>query len=124
MIYEGEVKVLEILWKAGDMTAKDLAIKLEESSGWKQTTSYTVFNRCVKKGLIKRIGTDFTCRAMITREEAQKQEIEILTNKMFNNTSDLLVASLLDSSKMTASQIDELRRMIEEKMQEFAADEF
>ena len=124
MIYEGEVKVLEILWGEGEMIAKDLAIKLEESYGWKQTTSYTVINRCVKKGLIQRIGSNFTCRPLITREEAQKQEIEILTNKMFNNTSDLLVASLLDSSEMTAPQIDELRLVIEEKMQEFTIDEF
>ena len=122
MLYETEIKVLEILWYEGFITAKDLAIRLEESIGWKQSTSYTVINRCVKKGLIERMGTNFTCKALITKEEAQKQEIELLTNKMFNGASDLLVASILGSSKMTTLQMDQLRNMLQEKQQEFMAE--
>ena len=99
-IFESELKVLEVLWNEGDTTAKDLAIKLNESTAWSKTTTYTVIKKCVDKGLIERLGTNFTCRAMITREEAQKHETELLINKMFGGCSDSLI-ELLDRSKTT-----------------------
>jgi len=118
MIFESELKVLELLWTEGEMTAKELAVKLKESTDWSKTTSYTVIKKCVEKGLVERLGTNFTCRVVITQEEAQKQESELLADKMFGGSSDLLIASLLGSGKMTTSQIDKLRSMA----QEFASD--
>jgi len=94
MIFESELKVLEILWNQGNTTAKDLVSNLRVSTAWQKATSYTVINKCVSKGLIKRCGHNFTCHALITREEAQKQELEILIDKMFDGSSDLLKASL------------------------------
>ena len=114
MIFESELKVLEVLWNEGDTTAKDLAIKLNKSTAWSKTTTYTVIKKCVDKGLVERLGTNFTCRAMITQKEAQKHESEILVDKMFNGSSDLLVASLLGGTKITTSQIDKLRHMVQE----------
>ena len=114
MIFESELKVLEVLWHEGDTTAKDLALRLNESTGWSKTTTYTVIKKCIDKGLIERLGTNFMCRAVITQEAARKQESEILANKMFGGSSDLLIASLLGGSKMTASQVDKLRNMVKE----------
>jgi len=114
MIYESELKVLEFLWREGDMTAKDLAIKLNKSTAWSKTTTYTVIKKCVDKGLIERLGTNFTCRANITKEEARKHESDILVAKLFDGSSDLLVASLLGGTQMTTSQIERLRTMVQE----------
>jgi len=103
-IFESELKVLEILWNEGDTTAKDLAIKLNESTAWSKTTTYTVIKKCVDKRLIERLGTNFTCRAMITREDAQKHETDLLINKMFGGSSDLLIKLLLDGREMPTSK--------------------
>jgi len=118
MIFESELKVLELLWSDGDTTAKNLAIKLKTTTDWSKTTSYTVIKKCVDKGLVERLGDDFTCRVNITKEEAQKQEAALLAEKMFGGSSDLLIASLLGGDKMTPSQVDRLRDMV----QEFAAE--
>jgi len=114
MLYESELKVLELLWKEGDITAKDLSIKLNESIAWNKSTTYTIIKRCVDKGLIERLEPDFTCRATLTKEEARKQESEILADKMFDGSSDLLIASLLGNSKMTTAQIEKLQKMVQE----------
>ena len=111
MIFESELKVLEVLWTEGDTTAKDLAIKLNKSTAWSKTTTYTVIKKCIDKGLIERLGSNFTCRAMITREQAQKHETEILAKKMFGGSSEQLIASIFGKSKLTASQVDQLRNM-------------
>ena len=96
MIFESELKVLEILWSMGDTSAKDLAIKLNQSTAWSKTTTYTVVRRCIDKGLIEK-GNKFMCRALITREEAQRIESEILIDKMFDGSTHLLLEHLLDS---------------------------
>ena len=119
MLFESELKVLEVLWRNGDTTAKNLAIALNKSTAWSKTTTYTVIKKCIGKGLIERLGYNFTCRALITKEEARKRESEILADKMFDGSSDLLIASLLGGSKMTTSQVDKLRNMV----QEFAAEQ-
>lgn len=118
MIFDSELKVLELLWNDGDTTAKDLAIKLNDSTGWSKTTSYTVIKKCVAKELVERYEPNFTCRANITKEEAQKQESQNLANKMFDGSSDLLIASLLGGKKITTSQIDQLRSMVQEFSEE------
>ena len=114
VLFESELKVLEILWDEGDMIAKDLTERLKASIGWEVTTTYTVVNRCVKKGLIERRGNNFMCHPMITREEAQRQESEILVHKMFGGSSNQLVASLLGDSSMTMEQIEQLRKLVQE----------
>jgi len=113
-IFESELKILEILWNEGDMTAKDLAGRLNESTAWSRTTSYTIIKKCIEKGLVERLGDDYTCRALITKEEAQKLESEILVDKMFDGSSDLLIASLLGNNKITTVQIEKLRNIVEE----------
>jgi len=114
MIFESELKVMEILWNEGDTRAMDLAIKLNESTNWSKTTTYTVIKKCIEKGLIERIGDKFVCRAMITKEAAQRTELKILTDKMFDGSSDLLIALLLGGSNMNTSQIKALRNVIQE----------
>jgi len=114
MIYESELKVMEILWSEGDTTAKELAIKLSESTDWSKTTTYTVIKKCIEKGLIQRIENKFLCRAVITKEEAQRQEARILADKMFDGSSDLLLASLLGGKNMNVSQAKALRQMIQQ----------
>ena len=113
ILRETELNVLEILWNEGDTLAKDLAVKLNEAVNWKKTTSYTVLKTCIEKGLIERIGHNFTCRALITREEAQQRESKILADRMFNGSPDLLVASLLGVNKVTTDQLNAMRVLVQ-----------
>lgn len=114
MLYESELKVLEVLWAEGDMTAKALAIKLNQSINWSKTTTYTILSKLVNKGLIQRIGPNFTCHVILTKEEARKQEVDLLTKKLFDGSSDLLTASLLGGKQLTSDQIEKLRDMVQE----------
>jgi len=114
MIYETELKILEILWDEGDMSAKDIVIKLKESTGWQKSTSYTVITRCIDKGLVGRFRTNFMCSALITREEAKEREVKILADKMFGGSRDALISALLGQNTLTPSRISKLRHMAQE----------
>jgi len=118
MLHESELRVLEILWNKGDTAAKDLAASLKQSVGWHKSTSYTVIQKCIGKGLIGRLEGDFICYANLEKAEAQKKEASLLADKMFNGSADLLIASLLGSNKLTNAQVNQLRNMVQEFSEE------
>ena len=113
-IFDSELKVMEILWSRGDTTAKELARLLNEQVNWSKTTTYTVIKKCIDKGFIERQGSNFLCHARITKEEVRERETTELVDKMFDGSSDLLVASLIRKNKMSAEQLANLRKMLED----------
>lgn len=113
-IFDSELKVLELLWDSGELTAKDIASQAKEQVGWSKTTTYTVLKKCVEKGLVERTEPGFLCRPVITREEAQRRETLGLIDRMYGGSADRLVASLLDGKTLSGDEIVRLRQLVEE----------
>ena len=53
-LFESELKVMDLLWKEGDLSAKEIAQRLKEQINWSKTTTYTVLKKCVEKQAILR----------------------------------------------------------------------
>jgi predicted transcriptional regulator len=113
-LFASELKIMDLLWKLGDTSAKRLSELLEEQIGWSRTTTYTVIKKCIDKGAIRRIEPGFLCHALVTREQAQAFETAELIERLYDGQSDLLVASLLGQKRLSADQLRRLRQMIEE----------
>lgn len=113
-LFDSELKVMNVLWREGDRTAKQISEILKASTGWNQNTTYTVIKKCVAKGAIERREPSFLCHALIGREEVQAAETEELLSKLFDGSPDLLFASLLDRRRLSREQLDNLRRMVAE----------
>lgn len=111
-LFDSELKVMGILWKEGDMTAKQISDLLKAEIGWNMNTTYTVIKRCVAKGAIERVEPHFVCRALVTREEAQETGTDELIDRLFDGSADKLFASLLGRKKLTAGQIEKLRKIV------------
>ena len=111
-LFDSELKVMDVLWKEGDMPAKQVSNILKEAIGWNMNTTYTVIKKCVAKGAIERREPNFLCHALIAREVVQAAETEELLHKLFDSSPDLLFASLLDHQKLSTEQISNLRRMV------------
>ena len=111
-LFDSELKVMEVLWKNGDTSAKEIARQLGEVIGWSKTTTYTVIKKCIDKGAIERSDPGFICHALITKEAARERETMELVDKMFDGSSDLLVASLISGKKIGAEQLSRLRQLI------------
>ncbi|MCL2406231.1 MAG: BlaI/MecI/CopY family transcriptional regulator [Defluviitaleaceae bacterium] len=111
-LYDSELKVMGVLWKEGDTTAKDIAAILNQKLGWSKTTTYTIIKKCIDKELIQRRDPNFVCRALVTRKQAQEYEAMELVDKMFDGSSDMLVASLINGKRLTRDQLGRLRNLI------------
>lgn len=94
-LYDSELKVMEVLWREGDVEAKRVASVLNGEVGWNVNTTYTLIKRCIKKGAVERREPRFICHALIPKEQVQRQETDELLNKLFDGSADKLFASLL-----------------------------
>ena len=111
-LFESELKVMEVLWREGAVTAKRVVEALEKQVGWNKNTTYTVIKKCVDKGAIAREEPGFVCRPLITQEEVRRQETDALIDRLFDGSKELFFASLT-GEKLTKSEADALRRLVE-----------
>ena len=106
-LFDSELKVMDILWKEGDTSAKDIAEILNRQVG-------TVIKKCINKGATGRSEPGFICRALISRKEVQEAETNELIDKMYDGSSDKLIAALLGSKRLTAEEIQSLKKLVED----------
>lgn len=113
-LFDSELKVMDVLWKEGDLTAKKISDILKDDVGWNMNTTYTVIKKCIAKNAIQRSEPNFMCHALIEKETVQAAETEELIDKLFDGSPDLLFASLLGRTKLSREQTDRLRQLVAE----------
>ena len=111
-LFDSELKVMDILWKEGNVPAKHVADVLTKELGWNKNTTYTLIKRCIKKGAIERSEPNFMCHALIPKEEVQEAETNELINKIYDGSADKLFAALLSRKKHSAEEIEKLKQIV------------
>jgi len=113
-LFDAELKVMGVLWREGEATARHIASVLGEEVGWNVNTTYTLIKRCINKGAIERREPGFLCVPLVTKEAVQEAETRELVNKLFDGSADMLFASLLGRRRLSTQQIDRLRAIVKE----------
>lgn len=113
-LFDSELKIMNVLWREGDTTAKHISDVLKEETGWNMNTTYTLIKRCIKKGAIERYEPNFMCHAIIMKEEVQENETNELIDKVYDGCADNLFAALLGRKKISAEQIDKLKKLVDD----------
>ena len=111
-LFDSELKVMGVLWKEGDTTAKQISDILKAETGWNMNTTYTVIKKCIAKGAIERREPNFLCHALIPKEAVQEAETDELISKLYDGSADKLFAALLGRKKLSAEQIAKLKKLV------------
>ncbi len=114
-LFDSEAKVMEILWTNGSLTAKEISVIAAETIGWNKNTTYTVLKKLEAKGFLKREDPGFVCTPLVSRDQMQKVALSSLMEKLFGGSRKALFSALLEDETLTVEDIDELRRMIENR---------
>ncbi len=113
-LFDSELKVMDVLWRHGSLTAKAVSDILKQETGWNMNTTYTVIKKCVAKGAIERTEPNFMCRALISKEDVQNSETDELIGKLYDGCADKLFAALLGRRQLSAEEIERLRKLVNE----------
>ena len=112
-LFDSEIKVMEIIWEKGPLSAKEISLIAADSIGWNKNTTYTVIKKLEAKGFIRRDEPGFICTPLVSREQMQKKETESLINKFFGGSKKALFSALIDKEDLTDEQAEELQRLID-----------
>ena len=113
-LFEGEYKLMEVLWDSGAVNSTHLVALCREKLGWNKSTTYTVLRKLKHKGAV--CHEDATVTPILTREQAirdQGRELE----RWAGGLSPFMTA-FLGGRKLTEQEALELKRLIDEKMGE------
>lgn len=109
-IFESEYRFCLILWEHEPIKSAELAKLCKEKLGWSKTTTYTVIKRLSDRGVLKSENTIVT--ALISKEEAQRSELEELMEKKFEGSLPAFIAAFAHRQKLSDQEIAEIRRII------------
>ncbi len=113
-LFEGELKLMELLWEREGASAKDLSLLAAEKIGWNKNTTYTVIKKLVDKGAIQRSNPGFVCHTLIGREEAGREEAKEVIRSFFGGSVKALFSSFMSDGTLSAKEVSELQKLIDE----------
>ena len=114
-LFESEAKVMEIIWARAPISAKDISLIAAETIGWNKNTTYTVVKKLEAKGFIKRQDPGFICTPLISQNQMQKVEAVSLVKKVFGGSRKALFSALLEDEPLSDEEINELRKLIDNR---------
>src|ERR1700753_1394299 len=110
-----ELQIMQVIWKLGTSSVKDVQEGLEQKLAY--TTVQTMLNILERKGKLKRKlrGRAYVYSATVTEARASLHAVRDLVDRMFGGSTDELVMSLIKSRQIDPKRIAELSRQLEEE---------
>jgi predicted transcriptional regulator len=111
---EGELEILHVLWESGPATVREVLESLSADRPRAYTSVMTLLNVMVDKGLVvrERRGRAFVYRARKPREQTLGKLISDLLRRAFRGSASSLVAHMLDQTKPSSEELQEIERLI------------
>jgi predicted transcriptional regulator len=115
---DAELNILQVLWKTGAATVKQVQQKLGADTGY--TTVLKFLQIMTEKGLVRRDESEraHVYRATLSEDETQRQLVSGLLKRAFGGSTSRLVLQALASRKTSANDLAEIRRLIDKLSRE------
>lgn len=109
---EMEKRFADIIWEHAPINSRILTELCGEALSWKRTTTYTMLRRLCDRNIFENQGG--TVVALMSKQEFQDAQGEQFLNEAFEGSLPQFVAAFTRRNKLSNSEIDELKRLIEE----------
>lgn len=111
-----ELQVLGVLWEKRKATAREVLEAMPDSKPRAYTTVLSVLQGMEKKGFVKRAtsGVAHIWSAKVSREQTTTPVLRELIQNAFAGSPAMALQQLLGSEKVSADEIDELRKILDD----------
>ncbi len=116
-ISESEWLVMRVLWSNGSLTANEVVKELTGKTKWKPKTIKTLITRLMKKGAVKfeKEGRKYRYYPAVSEAECVRMERRSFVRRVYGGTTRPMLAAFLEDAKLSAEDISELRKILEQK---------
>ncbi|PKM52558.1 MAG: BlaI family transcriptional regulator [Firmicutes bacterium HGW-Firmicutes-7] len=115
-LFDSEIKIMNIVWEAKIITAKEVSLIAADSIGWNKNTTYTILNKLIQKGAISRSHPNFTCQPLISKEQVQIKETKKLVQKLYEGSAKIFLSSFIEKENLSDADLQALRDIIDKKL--------
>jgi len=114
-----QLLIVQTLWKLGRATAREITDALNESEPIAHSTVQTLLRSLEEKGSIthKVVGRTFVFVPLVQEDKYKRRATRDLLERVFGGDVRSLVAHLLQNEEVSRKELDEIRRLIEERGQ-------
>jgi predicted transcriptional regulator len=111
---DGEARLMSVLWDRKSATVSDVLADLKPKGTY--STVQTMLRILESKGYVAHVkeGRAFVYRPVVDQKQARRRALTHLVSRMFNNSPSLLVLNVLENEQIDRSELDRLKKMIEE----------
>ncbi len=109
----GEMELISFLWHHGESSLSEAHEKFTQPIGY--TTMQTRLNRLVDKGLVRRSNSrPARYSAVIQPDDVSANQLNVLLKRVTEGSVVPLVAQLVNDKSLSASDIKEIKSIIEQ----------
>jgi BlaI family penicillinase repressor len=114
-ISDSEWEIMKIIWQNDSITSTKIINELQEKTNWKSSTIKTLINRLLNKEAISftKKGKEYYYFSIVSEEECIKKESKSFLSKVFNGSLNSMVVNFVKSQKLTKTEIDELKSILD-----------
>jgi len=111
-----ELTILRILWDRGPSTVREVNEAMNKDRDTGYTTTLKLMQIMAEKGLLIRDESQrqHVYKPAFTEEKTQKQLVGDLLERAFSGSAEKLVMRALSAKKVSAKQLDRIRKMLDE----------
>ncbi len=112
-----QLKIMQVLWEKGQANAREITSVLNRDEEIAHSTVQTLLRQLEDKGAVSHDRKDrtFVFRALVDQDMVVKSEVRQLKNRLFSGSAAGLMAYLLKQEKIDLEEMNEIKRMIQEK---------
>ena len=108
---ESELEILQVIWKKGQCTVRDVHEELSKNKDAGYTTTLKLMQIMHDKGLVERDTTAKThlYKSLVTREQAQQTALDKIISTVFKGSTSDLVIQALGRHRASRDEIDAIK---------------
>lgn len=112
---EAEMEILQMLWKSGPRSVRELNDDLNKTRQVGYTTTLKFLQIMAEKGFVTRIkdGRNHIYTAAVEQKAAQQQLLDKLLHGVFGGSAKKLVMQALGNHSASKEELDEIKKYIE-----------
>lgn len=107
---ESEYRFACIVWENEPLPSTKLVRLCAEQLGWKKSTTYTVLKNLCGKGIL--CNENATVRALVPKEQAQRQASAQVVENTFGGSLPQFVAAFLGQKGISPEEAEEIEAML------------
>ncbi|MEM1066487.1 MAG: BlaI/MecI/CopY family transcriptional regulator [Pseudomonadota bacterium] len=120
LLTEVELEFMNELWALREGSVRDVLARLPEERDLAYTSGATILRILEDKGFVKsrKEGKSLIYTPLLGKDQYQTRSLQNLSRTLFDDTPATLVARLVDDAGLTEADLEDIRALVERRLQD------